>query len=258
MSNNIDKLAIPFMTAVARVKPLKNNKEFPGGIVRFNDIHSSLTAIPTGRSDAIVLIDSGEDRDANNIKSFLKNRKLNFSNIVATLITHAHADHTGGLDIIGSESKSVTFISEPDSKVLSGERRSQGPIPGLFDLLTHKNLAAATSIKPEIIKDDQIIEIDDLVFRCISMPGHTDGSVGFVVSNDIVGYNLFFPGDALDFSFIGKKVKNAYKIMTNNNEQSRLSIISARDRINDLGINIDFVIPSHSGEGDFELLQNFR
>lgn len=254
----VEKFTIPVMTTFALVKPLKDNKLFPGGVTRINDVHSSLSVIPTGRSDALVLIDTGEKKDADGISRFLQRNGSDFSKIVASLITHAHADHVGGANFLVSESNPTMFISEPDSKVLNGQRISQGPIPHLFDAMSHKNHAAALSVKPEIIKDDQVIEIDDLLIRCLAMPGHTDGSMGYIVSNKIVGYNLFFPGDALDFSITGQKTKNAYRLMTENTKQSRLSIIQARDRIKDLGIVIDRVIPSHSGDADFELLMNFK
>lgn len=258
MEKKLEKVIIPAMTTATWVKPLKDYKELPGGAIRINDVHSSLTAIPIdNRSEEFILIDSGENHDGQNIIRLFDRLNSNIKKTIAVFYTHGHKDHLGGADFIASETNSDAFISEIDSKVQAGESYSQGPLPRIFDVVTHKHNAAALLVKPEIIKDDQMIKIGNLLVRAIAMPGHTDGSMGYVVSNTEQGTNLFLPGDALDFSLNGY-ARNAFRLVTHDNKRSRLSIIEATSRIDDMGIRIDRVIPSHSGDGGFDLLRKFK
>jgi glyoxylase-like metal-dependent hydrolase (beta-lactamase superfamily II) len=144
--------------------------------------------------NSCLLIDAGSDGDAaRRIQYQLRAVGLEIS---AVLITHSHADHTGGAAYFHNEGAEIwasaitgAFLSDP---ILEPQFLSCGaePIPDLH----HKFFLAASC--PEWIK----VEPGELLWRdipieLISLEGHTDGQLGIVVDGvAFVGDSLTYPG----------------------------------------------------------------
>lgn len=95
--------------------------------------------------------------------------------IANIVLTHAHHDHTDGLDLIKNAFPAAeVFISEREDKILRGDlalepNETDTPIRGIFP----KNLQT----KPDVLLRDGD-QIGSLV--AISAPGHTPGSMAFL------------------------------------------------------------------------------
>ncbi len=238
------------VTTLTRSKPMVNYRIMPGGITRIIDLHSSMYLVPIDKTNEFVLFDSGIDRQAKNLRQYLGHLGLGMRAIKEVYLTHAHSDHVGGVNEINSDSNAEIYVSEAEMSVLSGRKNSQGFVPALADKISNRHNAALPDVRPNFVGDYDLIKVSgDLAVRSFVMPGHTDGSLAYLVSNRADGSNSLIVGDSMDYDRTGQ-LKNAFKPVSHNTKQSLNSInrlVAIIDQ--DLGVRIDNVIPSHSGEG---------
>ncbi len=129
-----------------------------------------------------VIIDSGE-----NYKKIQQTINENGFNLKAVFLTHAHFDHAGN----------AKKLQDDGAKIYVGEKD--------FDkLLNNQNLASDFGRKFEYLTadfklyDGQEIDIIGLKIKVISTPGHTDGSLTFLVDD------MLFTGDTLFLGSVGR------------------------------------------------------
>lgn len=129
-----------------------------------------------------VVIDSGENykkvkavEDAYNIK------------IKAVLLTHAHFDHCGNAKKLQDDGAMI-YVSELDASKLLNEDNLASDFGRKFEYLT----------ADKTFNDGDVIELCGFKIKIIATPGHTDGSVCFLVDN------LLFTGDTLFLGSVGR------------------------------------------------------
>ena len=129
-----------------------------------------------------VVIDSGE-----NYKKVKSVEELYNIKIKAVLLTHAHFDHCGNAKKLQDDG-AIICVSELDA----------------LKLLNDDNLSKDFGRKFEYLTADKTFNDGDLLYICgikikvIATPGHTDGSVCFLVDN------LLFTGDTLFLGSVGR------------------------------------------------------
>ena len=87
--------------------------------------------------------------------------------VTAILITHGHSDHVGALDEIRQETNAPVYMHPADAA-------------GVGDY--------------EPLEDGQDLEIAGEAIRVLHTPGHSPGSVTFVVGDDQIVGDLILPG----------------------------------------------------------------
>ncbi|GHU58443.1 MBL fold hydrolase [Clostridia bacterium] len=118
------------------------------------------------------------------IERFLTDKSLT---PVAILITHAHSDHTGAVARLKDGFPNIrVFVHEDDADfceevALSGARALYEPFP-----------------VDERVKDGDEIKIGVMTFRVVHTPGHSRGSVLYVIGN------AMFSGDTLFAGSVGR------------------------------------------------------
>ena len=129
-----------------------------------------------------VVIDSGE-----NYNKIKQTQITNGFKIKAVLLTHAHFDHAGNAKKLQDEGAKI-YVGEKD-----------------FDkLLNDLNLASNFGRKFEYLTadyklyDGQEIDLIDIKIKVISTPGHTDGSLTFLIND------MLFTGDTLFAGSVGR------------------------------------------------------
>ena len=134
----------------------------------------AITPIPAFNDNYLWLIDNGQDAvvvdpgDANAVFDHLTKSQLN---LVAILVTHHHADHTGGVQAL--KQRYGCHVIGP----------AQESIAGLDQTCSEGELISI----PEL----------DMTFKVLEVPGHTLGHIAYFATATQSHGNLLFCGDTL-------------------------------------------------------------
>ena len=105
------------------------------------------------------------------------------------MLTHCHFDHILGVKKIKEETNATIFISEQDKDGLKDSRLS---------LASEVRQAQHSVEADELIYNNTLIPFYDTDIKVISTPGHTKGSVCFLIKDKL------FSGDTLFSGSIGR------------------------------------------------------
>lgn len=98
------------------------------------------------------------------------------------LLTHGHFDHIIGVKGIKNKYNAKVVISAPDEPMLSS---------GKLSLASFMDAEQNNTQSDIIVFDSDIIKLGSLEIKVLSTPGHTKGSVCYIVDNAL------FSGDTL-------------------------------------------------------------
>ena len=124
-----------------------------------------------------------------NAESILQYLNANGLTMKKILLTHGHIDHIGAVKALKEATNAKIYIHEQEGQML---------------LEAAENLALLFEIDYEpvsadvLIKDGDCIELDELRFAVLHTPGHTRGSVVFLIERTM------FSGDTLFCHSIGR------------------------------------------------------
>lgn len=124
--------------------------------------------------------------------SFLAEMHINSLSlsVKAILLTHAHYDHASALnEIMNLAHGAQSFIHRLDSRILEDPTMNAAELFGVYDFS-----ARCTNL----IDDNDLITAGDFRIKAIHTPGHTPGSVCYLIEDCI------FTGDTLFCGNIGR------------------------------------------------------
>ena len=170
-----------------------------------------------------VAIDCGE-----NYKKIKQAEKTYNFKVEAVLLTHAHFDHSGCAKKLQDDGAKI-YISELDAPKLLNEDNLSSDFGRKFDCLT----ADAK------LKDGQALELFGVKIKVMATPGHTDGSVCFIVDN------MLFSGDTLFFGSVGR---------TDFKSGNRLDMIASVKKL--FALSGDYAV--YPGHDEFTTLERER
>lgn len=129
-----------------------------------------------------VIIDGGERYN------FIKQKESELGvKIVAELLTHAHFDHSANAKALQDDGVKI-YISQKDSYLLDREG----------SLASHFGKSYDTFTPDFIFNDGDILNINGIAITVLETPGHSNGSVTFMIEDNL------FTGDTLFFESIGR------------------------------------------------------
>lgn len=105
------------------------------------------------------------------------------------LLTHADVDHCGGIDPQGNR------YLYPNAKVYLGGGEKCYLDRTLHRMVKfHKKIYNCVQLRPgyRLLEDGEILDLDGISVRCISVPGHTAGHMCYILDDQVL-----FSGDCL-------------------------------------------------------------
>ena len=100
------------------------------------------------------------------------------------LLTHGHFDHIGAVEEVQEKYGCLVCACEKEIPLLSDPNLNAST-------MSHRPL----SLTPDItVKEGESVAVGNLVFKVMETPGHTEGSICFVIENTIFSGDTLFLG----------------------------------------------------------------
>ena len=170
-------------------------------------------------SDCYVAIDAGNDRKV--ISDNLKILNINPDKVAAVLLTHTDGDHTGALRLFRN---ARIYLSKNEEQMINGKKTKL--------LFFHNRLSTKEYI---LLDDEQTILPGGVSIKAIMTPGHTLGSMSYLVND-----TCLFVGDA--FGLKNGKVDTPNKFFSSDMKTAILSF----DKISNLS-DVEYIFTAHNG-----------
>jgi glyoxylase-like metal-dependent hydrolase (beta-lactamase superfamily II) len=140
-------------------------------------------------SDGLVLIDSGLHADL--VKREMVALKLDWRRIRAILLTHVHGDHSGGAQELRAATGAKIYAGRGDAAIL----RAGKPREAFFSTYYMPDPTPGPTTVDVELDGDQVFTIGDVRFTALATPGHTPGSVCYLLERG--GQRALFSGDII-------------------------------------------------------------
>ncbi|MCI0457693.1 MAG: MBL fold metallo-hydrolase [Gemmataceae bacterium] len=142
-------------------------------------------------SEGLVLIDSGLEASAAAVTDQLARLHLDVGQLRAILLTHVHADHSLGAERLRTRTGAKVYAGRADCQPL----RQGEPREAFFSTFYMPHLAPhATTVDVELV-GDETITFGDTRFVVLAAPGHTPGSVCYLLERKDL--RALFTGDVI-------------------------------------------------------------
>ena len=203
------------------MKPLETAKIEPEGIFALRSVANDAFLLPT-EGGGYLVIDAGSD-PADMLADCVK-LEIDPDKVTDLFLTHGDRDHIGGLEAFPN-----ARVHLARRELRTGEDAAQletvggGHFPEGFD-----------ASRMDLLEGGECLEVGGHVIECIPAPGHTAGSLAYLVDG-----KYFFTGDAF-------KVKDGSLVvhpLTRDKEQARATIAALEKRFPKGGV----VLTSHFG-----------
>ena len=148
-------------------------------------IQANCYILSTERKNAAVIDPGGE---AEKIKTYLKQNDLTLKMI---LLTHGHHDHIAAVWDLAGWANVPVYIQEEDGEMLKDINLSLCSMVPLY-------FAYNSEMPIQLLKDRDILKLDELDIELIHTPGHSKGSSCYKIGDAL------FTGDTLFAGSIGR------------------------------------------------------
>ncbi|MDP4201601.1 MAG: MBL fold metallo-hydrolase [Bacteroidota bacterium] len=149
-------------------------QELASGLYSINDSFVNMYLVKDG--DSYIAIDAGNDAVA--IAKGLKQLQIDPSRVTTVLLTHSDVDHTAALKLFRN---AELRFSKEEEQMINGKTARAAGMHNSIDRKQYK-----------LINDGETFMIGTTSVRGILTPGHTPGSMCYLVNN-----RWLFTGDAL-------------------------------------------------------------
>ncbi len=189
-----------FKTEVSKMSSLSTGEVTPG-IFAIKDEFANVYLVKT--ADGFIAFDAGKKQPA--IEEGMKKLGIAPADVRALFLTHTDGDHVAA---VGLFPNAAIYIGANEEQMVNGTK-SRAPFM--------KNKLA---VKYATLNDGQVMNVDTIEVRCLHAPGHTPGSMCYVVN----GENIF-TGDTLSLKKGRVDVFNEFFNMDTETERKTITKI---------------------------------
>lgn len=201
---------------VKTMAPLETGK-ITGNIYAVKDAFVNIYIVQS--DSGYVVFDAGNNLET--IKEELKKLEISPNKVIALFLTHTDGDHIASIPLF---SNAKIYLSEQEEQMINGT--------------TSRFLFFGNSIQHSdycLVKDNQCINLAGLSIKGILTPGHTPGSMCYLMNN-----RYLFTGDAL--SLINWKV-NEFNNFFNMDTKTQIASIDKLSKLE----NVEYLFTAHHG-----------
>lgn len=131
-------------------------------------------------SEKCAAVDIGGDPEV--FLEFIESKNLKLDKI---LLTHGHFDHIGGVKEVQKKTGALVYIHSFDSAMLEGDSSS---------LAASFGMRLKTIDNYNEVQDGDVIKSGEKEFRVMHTPGHTKGSICYIMDDVIFSGDTLFAG----------------------------------------------------------------
>lgn len=164
--------AVKLAIEVGKMSAMKT-QNITDGVYAVKDGFSNMFLVKSG--DRYIAVDAGDDAD--NVRQELDKLQVDPKKVVAVLLTHTDSDHIAALRLFTNAS---IYISKAEEQMINGQTYRALFFNNKFDY------------RYNTLGDNQMIELAGLKVRGILTPGHTPGSMCYLINGAYL-----FAGDSL-------------------------------------------------------------
>ncbi len=139
----------------------------------------------------LLLFDSGLEADAGPLRAQMAELGLDWRRIRAIFLTHAHGDHTGGADALRAATGAKVYAGVGDVGVLKAGK----PREAFFSTFAMYGWKTHPTTIDIPLHGGETIEVGGVRIEVIATPGHTPGSICYLVERR--GVRALFSGDVI-------------------------------------------------------------
>jgi len=192
-------------------------KEVVSGVYAIKDSFVNMYLVKD--SDNYVAIDAGAD--VKTIRNELNKLKIDSANVIAVFFTHCDGDHTGALCMFRN---AAVYLSRQEEQMINGKTSKM--------MFMHNSICRKDY---NLLDDKQQLNIKNTQINCIATPGHTPGSMSYVVN-----YKYLFVGDA--FGLKDGKIDKPNRFFSADMKMAVQSLV----KISNL-FNVEYIFTGHNG-----------
>lgn len=213
-------------TVVFKMARVKNPAcQVPPDVIHVRDGHVSAWFV---RGDeGWIAFDCGQHEGL--VRDAFRKRGIDPGEVGSVFLTHTDADHVGGLGLFP---QAVIFVSKEEEPLVDGT--------GKRTFSRHRVSFGGNrlSVPWNSLQDGQTLQVDGRKIECILTPGHTPGSMCYLVDD-----RYLFTGDSLGLE--NGRFTDFVPLFTMDLEEGRRSISLLVQRVGNRPV--EFVFTGHSG-----------
>ncbi len=160
--------------------------------------------------EGVVLVDTLLPKKESLIAEGLSGIGRSFEDVMAILVTHSHADHSGSAAAVKAEAGADLYASEADAPAIRGDIKPPSPPTPVYV----KPLAVVMSLMPgpPAVAVDHFVSEEEANplpgdLRAVDTPGHTPGHTSFLLDRE---GGVLFVGDAAKATRDGRVIRGYF------------------------------------------------